>query len=162
MDSPHAVGFYVSSAVCLGGGLMVALLNDRERRSLALLVAGIGVAGLDLSLSAGFTALVVLVSFGGCAALLVRPDYRIVEGVTGSGWRQLAAVGAAVLFGSLTYAAYRGAFVHVTFNGGEFATAAVGRLLFARDTLATEAIGALIVVALVGVTVAWRARERER
>ena len=162
MDSPHAIGFYVSSALCLGGGLMVAFLNDRAWRAVALLVAGVGVAGLDLSLSAGFTALVVLVSFAGCAALLVRPDYRTVDWISGAGWRQLGAVGASVLFASLAYAAYRGAFAHVTFNGGEFATAAVGRLLLARDALATEAVGALVVVALVGVTIAWRARERER
>jgi len=32
----------------------------------------------------------------------------------------------------------------------------------ARDALATEAVAALILVALVGGTVAWRARERSR
>ena len=62
MDSPHAIGFYVSSALSVGGGIAVAFLGTRTRRALALLVAGVGVAGVDASLSAGFAAAVVLVS----------------------------------------------------------------------------------------------------
>ena len=61
MDSPHAIGFYVSSALSVGGGIAVAFLGTRTRRALALLVAGVGVAGVDASLSAGFAAAVVLV-----------------------------------------------------------------------------------------------------
>ena len=75
-------------------------------------------------------------------------------------WRQAGSLSAALLFVALAYAAYRGAFAHVTFNGGELGTAAVGRLLFAHDTLATEAVGALVLVCLVTVTIAWRMRER--
>ena len=160
MDSPHAIGFYVSSALSVGGGIAVAFLGTRTRRALALLVAGVGVAGVDASLSAGFAAAVVLVSFAACAALLARPDLRAVEWATASGWRQAGSLSAALLFVALAYAAYRGAFAHVTFNGGEFGTAAVGRLLFAHDTLATEAVGALVLVCLVTVTIAWRMRER--
>jgi NADH:ubiquinone oxidoreductase subunit 6 (subunit J) len=50
----------------------------------------------------------------------------------------------------------------MTFYGGWFNSAAVGRLLFAHDALATEAVGALIVVALVGATAAWRGRGPSR
>jgi hypothetical protein len=160
LDSPHAIGFYVSSALSLGGGLAVAFLNTRGRRAVALLVAGVGVAGVDVSLSAGFAALVVLISFAACAALVARPDYRSLEWAVASGWRQAGSISAAVLFIALAYAAYRGAFAHVSFNGGELGTAAVGRLLFAHDALATEAVGALVLVSLVTLTIAWRARER--
>src|SRR5436853_1506856 len=76
LDSPHAIGFYVSSALSVGGGIAVAFLGTRTRRALALLVAGVGVAGVDASLSAGFAAAVVLVSFAACAALLARPDLK--------------------------------------------------------------------------------------
>jgi NADH:ubiquinone oxidoreductase subunit 6 (subunit J) len=162
MDSPHLIGFYVSSALCVGGGLLVALLNRRDYRSGALLVSGVGVAGVYLSLSAGFAALVVLVSFAGCAALLSRPDLRTLNSSLGLMWRQLAGIAAAVLFAGLAYAAFRGAFAKVDFNGGEFATAAVGRLLLGHDALATEAIGAVVLVALVGLTLAWRLRDRSR
>ena len=162
MDSPHAIGFYASSAVALGGALLVALLPGRGPRALALFVAGIGVAGVDLSLSAGFTAGVVLLTFAGCAALLARHDYRSFDFVTSGVVRQLGAVGAALLLAALAYAAYRGNFAHVTFNGGALGTAAVGRLLFEHDALATEAIGVLVVIALVLLTIAWRGREKER
>ena len=60
------------------------------------------------------------------------------------------------------YAAWRGDFVHATFRGGELGSAAVGRLLFTHDALATEAVGALVLVTLVGATAAWRLRDRGR
>ena len=162
MDSPHAIGFYASSAVALAGGLVVVLVAGRARRALALLITGAGVAGVYVSLSAGFAAGVVLLSFAGCALLLARPDYRSVMGGAAHVWRQLAAVGAAILLAALAYAAFRGGFAHVEFNGGPLGTAAVGRLLFARDALATEAIGALVLAALAGLTVAWRTHDRSR
>lgn len=162
MDSPHAIGFYASSTLALGGGLATVLLPGRGWRSLALLISGIGVAGIYTALSAGFAALVVLISFAGSALLLARPDYRAVTGHTRRLWRQLGAIGAAVLMAGLAYSAFRGGFARISFNGGFFGSAAVGRLLFAHDALATEAVGALVLVALVGLTVAWRVHERTR
>ena len=160
MDSLHAIGFYASSILALGGGLVTVLAAGRGLRSLTLLISGIGVAGIYTALSAGFVALVVLLSFAASALLLARPDYRAVTGQTRRIWRQLGAVGAAVLLAGLGYAAFRGGFAHVTFNGGAFGSAAVGRLLFAHDALATEAIGALVLAALAGLTVAWRVHDR--
>ncbi|OLB82630.1 MAG: hypothetical protein E6J30_02265 [Chloroflexi bacterium] len=162
MDSPHAIGFYASSAVALGGGLVVVFAGGRGLRALALLISGVGVAGVYASLSAGFAALVVLGSFAASALLLARPDYRTVMGEAAHVWRQLAAVGAAILLGALAYAAFRGDFAQVTFNGGFFGSAALGRLLFARDALSAEAVGALLLAALVGLTVAWRVHDRSR
>ena len=162
MDSPHAIGFYASSILALGGGLATVLLPGRGWRSVALAISGVGVAGIYTALSAGFAALVVLISFAGSALLLARPDYRAVTGHTRRTWRQLGAIGTAVLLAALGYAAFKGGFSHVTFNGGSFGSAAVGRLLFAHDTLATEAVGVLLLVALVGLTVAWRVHERTR
>ena len=161
MDSLHAIGFYASTAVALVGAVLVAILPGRETRALALFITGIGVAGIDVFLSAGFTAAIVLLSFAGCAALISRHDYRSFDFTTGAVWRQLGAVGAALLLIALGYAAYRGNFAHITFNGGTLGTAAVGRLLFARDALAADAVGVLVLIALVTLTVAWR-RERGR
>ncbi|HSS40457.1 MAG TPA: hypothetical protein VLT58_16945 [Polyangia bacterium] len=162
MDSLHAIGFYVSSGVSLAGGLGVALLPRRDQRGAALGVAGIGLAGIYLSLSAGFVALVALLCYAGCSALLAGPQYRSVEGVVGPVWRQLGAIGAAALFALVAYVAFHGDFVQATFFGGSFGVAAVGRLLFERDALATEAVAALVLVALAGATAVWRARERAR
>lgn len=162
MDSLHTIGFYVSAAISVAGGLSVAFLPDRVRRGMALGAVAIGVAGIYLSLSAGFAALVALACYGGCALLLAGPVYRTLESVTGSPWRQLGAIAAAALFAALAYAAYFGDFHRATYFGGEFGSAAIGRRLFAHDALATEAVAALVLVALVGAAAAWRARDRSR
>ena len=162
MDSLHTIGFYVSAALSIAGGLSVAFFPDRPRRGLALAVVAVGVAGIYLSLSAGFAAVVALICFGGCALLLAGSAYRVIESTAGARWRQVGAVGAAALIAVLAYAAYRGAFIRATYFGGDFGSAALGRQLFARDALATEAIAALVLVSLVGATVAWRGRDRSR
>jgi NADH:ubiquinone oxidoreductase subunit 6 (subunit J) len=163
MDSLHAIGFYVSAAVSVAGGLSVAFLSDRSRRGLSLAVVAIGVAGIYLSLSAGFAAAVALVCYGGCALVLAGSAYRVVEPVLGTLWRQAGALGAAALIVLLAYAAYRGNFaLQYLYFGGPFGSAALGRRLFEHDALAVEAVAALVLVALVGATVAWRARDRSR
>ena len=162
MDSLHTVGFYAASAVALAGAVLVAVLPGRGARAAALLLAGVGLAGIDLSLSAGFTAGVVVLTFAGCAALIARHDYRSFDFPIGVLWRQVGAIGAALLLVALAYAAYRGSFAHITFNGGALGTAAVGRLLFAHDAVATDAVGVLVLIALAALTIAWRVRERER
>jgi NADH:ubiquinone oxidoreductase subunit 6 (subunit J) len=162
MDSLHAIGFYVSAAISVGGGLMVAFLPGRGARGLALAVSGLGIAGLYAALSADFAGLVALVCYAGCALLIAAPRYRVVDSPVGFAWRQAGAVGAAALFAVLAYAAYRGDFVSATYTGGEIGTAAIGRVLFVHDALAAEAVGALVVVALAGATAAWRLRDRGR
>jgi hypothetical protein len=162
MDLLHAIGFYVSAVISLGGGLLVAFLPGRGGRGLGLAIAGAGLVGLFLSLSAGLAAAVALVCFAGCASLVAGPAHRAVETPIAGAWRQLGALAAAGLLAVLAYAAWRGDFVHVKFNGGEIGAAAVGRLLLAHDALATEAVGALVLVALAGATAARRLRDRGR
>ncbi len=162
MDSLHAIGFYVSSGVLLAGGLGVVLLPLREWRGIAMAAAAVGLAGAYLSLSAGFAAIVALICYAACALVLGGPGHRVVQVTIGPLWRQLGAAGAAVLLVLLAYSAFKGAFVHATFYGGAFDTAAVGRLLFAHDAMAVEAVAALTVVAAAGGAAAWRLRERAR
>ena len=162
MDSLHAIGFYVSSAVLLAGALGVALLPGRGQRGAALGVAGLGLAGVFLFLSAGFAAGIALLCYAGAAFLVAAPQYRSVENVASATWRQLGAIGAAGLLALLAYSAFRGDFASATFYGGAFGVAALGRLMFAHDALAVEAVALLGLVALAGATAAWRARERGR
>jgi NADH:ubiquinone oxidoreductase subunit 6 (subunit J) len=162
MDSLHAIGFYVSATLSIGGAILVAFLPNRGHRGLAMAAAGLGLGGIDLSLSAGLAGLVVVVSFLGIAWLIAGSGYRSVESSAGPVWRQLGALGAGGLLAITAYAAFRGDFVHSTFYGGSFGTAALGRLLFMHDAPSTEAVGALALVALVGATAAWRVRERGR
>jgi NADH:ubiquinone oxidoreductase subunit 6 (subunit J) len=161
LDSLHAIGFYVSAGLAGVGGIVLAFLHGHWHRGLALGAFGLGVAGIYASLSAGFAAAVVLVCYLGCALLVARPDYRTVEQAARGLWRQVGAVGAALLLVVLAYAAFRGRFAHATFYGGPVNTATVARLLFAHDALATEAVAGVVLVALVGAAIAWR-RERLR
>src|SRR5258706_13567617 len=94
MGSLHAIGFYVSAAVSLGGAFLAAFLPGRGTRGVGLAAAGVGVAGLYLSLSAGFSALVALVCFAGCALLLGAPAYRVMEITSSRACRELGAVAA--------------------------------------------------------------------
>ena len=153
MDSLHAIGFYVSSGVSLAGALGVALMRRRDHRGLALAVVGVGLAGLYLTLSAGFAAAVALLCYLGAAWLLAGPGYRPVMSASGPVWRQAGAVGAGGLLVLLAYSAFR---------GGTFGTESIGRLFFGHDALATEAVALLVVGALAGATAAWRPRERQR
>jgi NADH:ubiquinone oxidoreductase subunit 6 (subunit J) len=162
MDSLHAIGFYVSSALSIAGALLVALLPGRGARGAALGLTGVGLAGIYLFLSAGFAAVVALVCYAGSAWLLAGQQHRVIEYAVRPMWRQLAALAAGGLLAALGYAAFRGNFVHANLNGDGFGGAAIGRLLFAHDALATEAVVALIVVALVGASVAWRGRGPSR
>src|SRR2546428_14054401 len=97
MDSLHAIGFYVSAALAGYGGLFRAVTDSRQRRAVALGPVGLGVAGIDLALAAGFTALVVLICYAGCALLAMRHDHRFLEEAASGLWRQAGAVGAALL-----------------------------------------------------------------
>jgi NADH:ubiquinone oxidoreductase subunit 6 (subunit J) len=162
MDSLHAIGFYVSSGVSLAGGLGVALLPSRDQRGVSLGVLGIGLAGIYLTLSAGLAAIVALVCYAGCAAMFASPRYRRLETVAGAGWRQLGAIAAGMLLAILAYSAFRGDFVHASFYGGTFGAANLGRVFFAHDAVATEAVAVIVFAALAGATAAWRVRERGR
>src|ERR1700682_4660051 len=115
MDSLHAIGFYVSAAISVGGGLALAFLPGRGSRGVALAVAGLGIAGLYLSLSAGFAGLVALVCFAGCALLLAAPHYRVIDAAVGGAWRAVGAVAAAGLFALLGDAAWGGGFFHALY-----------------------------------------------
>ncbi len=162
MDSLHATGFYVSSGVLLIGALGVVLLPRRGLRGAALAVSGLGLAGVYYSLSAGFAGAVAFVCYAGCALMVAGPRYRTVEAVAGSVWRQVGAIGAAMLLAALAFSAFRGDFVSATFKGGPFDAVALGRLLFAHDVVATEAVALLGLLAIAGAVAAWRFRERAR
>jgi NADH:ubiquinone oxidoreductase subunit 6 (subunit J) len=162
MDSLHAIGFYVSSGVSLAGGLGVALLPSRGQRGLSLGVLGLGLAGIYLTLSAGLAAVVALACYLGCATMVASPQYRRLETVVGGAWRQVGAIAAGGLLAILAYSAFRGDFVHASFYGGTFGVANLGRVLFAHDALATEAVAAIVFAALAGGAAAWRARDRGR
>src|SRR2546426_2891058 len=150
MDSLHAIGFYVSAALAGAGGLFLAFPASGQRRAVALGLVGLGVAGIDLALSAGFTALVVLICYAGCALLAMRPDHRFLEQAASGPWRQAGAVGAALLLAGVAYAAFCGNFAPAAFNGGPFRSVAGGRGLFPPPGAGAAAGGGVGVVSVGG------------
>jgi NADH:ubiquinone oxidoreductase subunit 6 (subunit J) len=162
MDSLHSTGFYVSSGVSLAAALGVALLQRRDQRGYAMGLVALGLAGIYVSLSAGFAAAIALLCYAGCALLIGGTQYRSLQSVTGPVWRQVGAVAAAALLAVLAFSAFRGEFAEAGFFGGPIGATSVGRLLFAHDALATEAVAALVLAALAGAAAAWRMRERGR
>lgn len=163
MDSLHTLGFYASSGISLAGGLGAALLPTRRQRGVSLGVVGVGLSGAYVALSAGFAAAIALICYVGAAWLIASRRYRSLEDTAHPTWRQVGAIGAAALLALLAFSAFRGDFVHtMLFYGGAFDVAAIGRLIFAHDAMAAEAVAALALVALAGASAAWRMRERGR
>ena len=157
MDLVLTLVFYGCAILAVGGAL-VAALGPASVRPLGTLGVAVGGAGLLVSFSAGFAALVALVCLGASAVLVgggelraARPDRAgasLRAGLTGGDLpAQVGAVAAALLLVVLLVIALGGAFAAGGGADGPFAASAVGRALFGRDALAAEAVGASLLVA---------------
>src|SRR3972149_7297725 len=72
MDEPGVVAaFWVLSATTIGGALMVAAVRNLIHAFLFLVLSFIGVAGLYLTLSADFIAVVQVLIYAGAIAVLM-------------------------------------------------------------------------------------------
>jgi hypothetical protein len=151
LDVLTSVLFFALAAVSLIGALGVALLPAGGPRALAFLLVAVGAAGMYALLAAGFAALVALVVLV-ASGLLLAPLPRTGAEPAPTLAHQVAAIACAALFAVLAYAAYRGGLFAGTYAAGDFGlfnAAAMGRLLLGRDALATDAAGALLLLALV-------------
>jgi NADH-quinone oxidoreductase subunit J len=72
MDQPAViVAFYVLAALTLGSALMVALVRDLIHAVLFLILSFVGVAGLYITLSADFVAVVQVLIYAGAISVLM-------------------------------------------------------------------------------------------
>ena len=144
MDTLHSVLFYAFAAVTVAGGLVTALLGGRPR-ALGVGAVAIGLAGLYADLNAGFAALVTLLALAAAAILLLRlePAPSTPAGIA----QQIGAVLAGAAFLVLAYVSFSFTYFSGDNLTGTFNAAALGRLLFGRDALATVAIAAGLLVA---------------
>ena len=158
MDVLTSVLFYALAALALIGALGVAVLPTGPPRALSFLLVAAGAAGMYAVLAAGFVAVLALVVLVACGLLLATlPAPVVAEPRAGTG-HQLAALATAGLFALLAYAAYRGGLFKGTYLAGDFGffnAAAMGQLLMGRDALATEALGALLLLGLVAGGAGW-------
>ncbi len=151
MDALNSILFYFCAAAAVGGALVAAVLPGAIARGYGLLAFALGAAGLLGALSAGFAAIVCLVGLAACALLLGgrrAPDAP--EALEGMGFHHVAGGAAGLLLVALLYVGWRADFAQSTYPGGWFGAAAVGRLLFGRDTVPLEAVGGVLLAALVG------------
>lgn len=146
MDLVLTIVFYLSAILAVAGALASVLLPTGPRRPLGLLAVAVGTAGVLVSLSAGFAALVALVCLGAAALLLGRDEVHTPRprGLPA----QIGAVAAGLLVLVLVYVAVRGTFFAGRQGVDGFPLAAMGRVLFGRDALALEAVGAMLMVAV--------------
>ena len=158
MDTLHSVLFYAFAAVTVVGGLAAALLGGR-RSALGLGAVAVGVAGLLADLDAGFAAVFTLVALGACALLVLRLP-EPAETAPPSLDRQAGAALAGLGFLVLAYVAFRGDFVGGSLRSGVFNAAALGRLFFERDALATLALAGALLAAVLGLAPSTRVRRR--
>jgi len=158
LDVLTSVLFYALAALALIGGLGVAVLPTGSPRALSFLLLAAGAAGMYAALDAGFVAALALLVLVACGLLLAPLPARETSEPRGGPWQQVGALAAAGLFALLAYAAYRGGLFEGTYASGDFGifnAAAMGSLLLGRDALATEAAGALLLLALVGGGARW-------
>jgi NADH-quinone oxidoreductase subunit J len=156
MDSTAVVAaFWVLALLTLGSALMVALVRDLIHAVLFLILSFVGVAGLYLTLSADFVAVVQVLIYAGAISVLML--FAIL--LTPQSARDNAAVsfkapisvlcgliGAVIVFVALKME------WPTAEDDGRFATTAdeIGRALLDPYALPFEVASALLVVAMVG------------
>jgi hypothetical protein len=174
LDVVVTIVFYGCAIAAAVGAIAAALAPAPSWRLFGLLGVAVGAAGLLLTFEAGFAALLALVCLGASSVLVGAggPGPARAEPVAGSprvGRRRLGlpggdvpaqfgAAGAALLLAVLLVIALGGSFASGGGGQGPFAAVAVGRALFGRDALATEAVGASLLVALMVGALAWSRR----
>lgn len=167
MDEPAVVvAFWVLALLTLGSALMVAIVRDLVHAVLFLILSFIGVAGLYITLSADFIAVVQVLIYAGAVsvlmlfAILLTPTsardnaavpYRAPIGVLAG------LLGAVIVFVALKtdWAVVR--------EGDRFPStaAAIGDALLDPFVLPFEVASVLLVVAMVGAIILVRPPEEE-
>jgi hypothetical protein len=160
LDVLLTIVFSVCAVLAVAGALAAAVLPAGPPRLVGLLGVAVGTAGVLATLSAGFVALVALVSLGASALLLGAGAAD--AGTATRPWQELTgrlgAVAAVLLLAVLVFVAVRGSFAVGAYPGGSFGAGTLGRLLFGRDALAVEAVGVALALALAFGGLTWSRR----
>lgn len=146
MDALHSTLFYLFAAVAVIGALLAALARSRGLGALGLLLLALGVALELADLSAGFAGLIVFVLLLAAAGLALSVPLALEAPLRRAD--NLGALAAALLFGALAYASYRGLYHSTAYPGGTFNAAALGRLLAGRDALGLIAVAAATLIGI--------------
>jgi NADH-quinone oxidoreductase subunit J len=161
-DTAVVVAFWVMAAVTIGSALMVAMVHDLIHAVLFLILSFVGVAGLYVTLSADFVAVVQVLIYAGAISVLML--FSIL--LTPRSARDNAAVSYAAPIASLailvglvlTYAAVETSWAKATNEFGSTARE-IGNALLDPYVLPFEVASVLLVVAMIGAIILVRPAE---
>lgn len=155
-DTAVIVAFWVLAVVTLGSALMVATVRNLVHAVLFLILSFVGVAGLYITLSADFVAVVQILIYAGAISVLML--FAIL--LTPSSSRDNAPVPYAAPLGMLAglvgaviiFVALRTDWAKAAGGGNEFETTAaeIGRALLEPYVIPFEVASVLLVVAMLG------------
>lgn len=155
MDLVLTIVFYTFAILAVVGALVAALAPAASLRLIGLIGVAVGTAGVMISLSAWWVALIALVCLGASAFLVAGGREVRAASATPSAWfreagfgTQVGVVAAALLLVLLALVATGGSFSRGGSGTAGIGVASLGRILFARDALAVEAAGAAAMIAM--------------
>ena len=153
------VAFWILAAIGVGAALAVVLLGNIFRAALSLIVCFLAVAGIYVTLSAGFLAAVqVLIYVGAIAVLIILAIMLTREVQRGSPFGKLripALVVAILCFGVVSFAMIKTPWQVSAVPPLEPTTPALAVRLFGEGgfILAVEIVGILLLAAILGAIV---------
>lgn len=151
MDLVLTIVFFICAILAVAGAVGASLAPATSWRLLGLLVLAVGTAGVLATFSAAVAAVIALVCLGGSAVLLGGAGavpVRLGDLRAAALPAQLGAASAVLLLAVLLVVAFGGTFIAAGQTGSGFDPGALGRTFFGRDTLALEAVGAMLTAAL--------------
>jgi NADH:ubiquinone oxidoreductase subunit 6 (subunit J) len=155
LDLVLTIVFYIFAILAVGAAFAAALAPTASWRLVSLIGLAVGTAGVLVSFSAWFVALVALICLGASALLIGGGEERppALRTLPPAGpWPSLGArlggLAAGLLLVVLVLVAVAGSFATGGSGAGGLDASAVGRVLFSRDAMAVDAVGAALMVAL--------------
>jgi NADH-quinone oxidoreductase subunit J len=153
------VGFFVMTAVTLGGGLMAVSARNLIRAALGLIISLVGIAGIYFVLEAEFVAVVQILVYVGAISILILFAVMLTRGLMK---RDLPAQNAqwiaAIFISLLMFAALLYVVISTNWRAVETKVAGdlipkIGTELMTTYLLPFEAVSLLLLAALVGAIV---------
>jgi NADH-quinone oxidoreductase subunit J len=158
------IAFWVLAVVIITAALAVVVIKNVFRAAIALIFCFAAVAGLYVTLSADFLAVVqILIYVGGISVLIllaIMLTHNIPQGSPANRLRLPAFLMAAVLFGLMVFAVTNTAFPVSTAAPLDSTTSALGQMMLGDNgyALPLEIAGVLLLAAIIGAIV--MAREK--
>jgi NADH-quinone oxidoreductase subunit J len=164
-DLAVIVAFYVLAAITLISALMVGMVRDLVHAVLFLILSFIGVAGLYITLSADFVAVVQVLIYAGAIsvlmlfAILLTP--RSARDNAGVSYSAPLSILAGLVGATLVFVALKTEWAKVESDRFDTTAAAIGQALLDPFVLPFEVASVVLTVAMIGAIILVRGSEGE-